>query len=91
MDEVKQVRDKAEALRLYYRQQEGGLEMQNNAADIKLRAERRAGELLKGMEKQGPGDYKRSHDVTVSPKLSDIGISRMQSSRWQMSYFSLTL
>ena len=26
---------------------------------------------------------KRSHDVTVSPKLSDLGIDRRQSSRWQ--------
>ena len=46
-------------------------------------AERRAGEILVGMEKQGPGEYQRLHDVTVSPKLSDLGITRMQSHRWQ--------
>ena len=46
VDEVKRVRDQAEAIRLYVRQQNMGLEMQNNAAEIKLRAERRAGEML---------------------------------------------
>ena len=52
IDEVMQIRDKAEALRAYLRQQGEGLEMQNAAAEIKLRAERRAGELL-GEEQSG--------------------------------------
>ncbi len=47
------------------------------------RAERRLGEMLAAMEKQGPGEYKRSHDVTVCPSLADLGITKMQSSRWQ--------
>ena len=51
IDEVKLVRDQAEALRLYVRQQGEGLEMQNDIAEIKLRAERRAGELLYAMPK----------------------------------------
>ena len=51
-------------------------------AEVKLRAERRGGELLC---EDGPGhggDRKsesRSRDVT----LTDLGVSRMQSSRWQ--------
>ena len=58
-----------------------GLEMQNDVAEIKLRAERRAGELLGEMEKH-PGGL--SHDVTTPPpKLAELGISGMQSSRWQ--------
>ncbi len=54
------------------------------ADEIKLRAERRAGEMLKkmvesgGREKQG-GDRAKSHDVT----LHTLGITRKQSSRWQ--------
>ena len=36
--------------------------MQNECAEIKLRAERRAGELLAGMEKQKPGKYQRRPD-----------------------------
>ncbi len=43
VDEVKEIRDKAEALRIYTRQAGEGLEMQNWCAEIKLRAERRAG------------------------------------------------
>lgn len=85
IDEVKAIRDKAEALRLYVKQQGESLEMQNRCAEIKLRAERKAGELLAESTRQ-PGETDRaimSHDVTLSPKLSDIGISRKQSSRWQ--------
>ena len=36
------------------------------------------------MEKQGPGEYKRSHGVTVAPSLADLGLTKMQSSRWQL-------
>ncbi len=55
------------------------------AAEIKLRAERRAGGMLKEMERRPRGATKkeRSHDVTLPPTLKDIGISKMQSSRWQ--------
>jgi len=41
IDEVKDARDKAEALRLYSIQQRDGLEMQNDIAEIKIRGERR--------------------------------------------------
>lgn len=53
VDDIKQIRDQAEALRLYVRQQGMGLEMQNNIAEIKIRAEIRAGELIKAMKEQG--------------------------------------
>lgn len=57
------------------------LEMQNNIAEIKLRAERRAGELLEEMPGKGThgGDRKSSNTM----QLEDIGISKMQSHRWQ--------
>lgn len=75
VDEVKDVRDKAEALRLYMKQAGHGLEMQNDVAEIKLRAERRAGELL------GEMDLRTGfHDGTLP--LPD-GIDKMQSHRWQ--------
>jgi len=57
------------------------LEMQNQCAEIKLRAERRAGEILKDTIQHG-GDRRsetRSHDAT----LKDSGINKSQSSRWQ--------
>ena len=50
---------------------------------IKVRAERRAGEILEATEKHPGGNPNLSHDVTGSPKLDDLGITRKQSSRWQ--------
>jgi len=52
IDEVKKIRDQSEALRQYARQQKLSLEMQNRCAEIKIRAERRAGEILVDMEKE---------------------------------------
>ena len=57
-------------------------------AEIKLRAERRCGELLADMEKRDGGDAQRTRSQRVTesevpPRLADMGISRMQSSRWQ--------
>lgn len=86
IDEVKAIRDMAEAARVYARQAQLGLNAQNHAAEIKLRAERRAGELLAEMPKRDGGDAARArlHDVTeLPPRLEDIGISRAQSHRWQ--------
>lgn len=84
LDDVLEIRDKAEAIRVYVKAAGEGLDAQNFAAEIKLRAERKAGALLAEMEMQGPGEYQRSHDATVGPpSLSDIGINKTQSSRWQ--------
>jgi hypothetical protein len=90
-DEVKEIRDKASALAAYVRQAGESLEMQNQCAEIKLRAERRAGEMLREMElSKGAAEEgwkTRSHDETASastaPTLSGLGISKSQSSRWQ--------
>ena len=57
VDEVKDIRDKAEALRQYARQAGESLENQNMIAEIKLRAERRAGELLRDMERGEPNPH----------------------------------
>jgi hypothetical protein len=56
-----------------------------HVTDLRPRAERRAGELLAEMkergERQKPGEYKKSHAATIAPKLSDLGITKTQSSR----------
>ena len=58
-----------------------GIEMQNDCAEFKIRAERKVGEFLQQMEKQrGRPSPKRSHDVTL---LRDLGIEKTQSHRWQ--------
>lgn len=94
VDEVKDIRDKAEAMAAYARQAKDQ-ELIQYATEIKVRAERKCGELLSAMEKNkgvrlagsdagaGRGEASRlSHDETTE-KLSDLGISRNQSSRWQ--------
>lgn len=77
VDEVREIRDQAEALRAYARQA-GDIEMLNWVSEIKLRAERRAGEMLGEMPKHN-GDPSL-HGVS---RLSDIGISHADSHRWQ--------
>jgi hypothetical protein len=87
VDEVKRIRDQSEALRQYAKQSRLSLDMQNRCAEIRIRAERRGGDMLKAMEKHPPGPIPmgdRSHDATdLPPSLADLGISKSQSSRWQ--------
>lgn len=93
LDEIRDVRDKAEAVRLYAKKAGHGLEAQNHAAKVKLLAERRAGELLRGMEKAkgaangapgpGRGNKTPSHDESAFPTLADMGLTYSQSHRWQ--------
>ena len=75
--------DKAEVLRQYAAQAGAGLEAQNKCAEIKLRAERKAGEVLAETVSRG-GDRKtgsKSHDGT----LKTLGINKNQSARWQQA------
>lgn len=55
LEEVKRIRDIAQAAHTYAQAAKLGLEAQNHAAEIKLRAERKAGELLAQLkEQEGP-------------------------------------
>jgi len=83
VDEVKDIRDKAEAMAAYARQAKD-TEMIQWVTEIKVRAERRAGQMLSEMPK-AKGELRnssRSHDVTATT-LADLGISKNDSSRWQ--------
>lgn len=81
-DEVKNIRDKCEAIRQYAKQAGESLEMQNNISEIKLRAERKAGEMLKESE-LAKNQWSAGDTMSPAIRLSDIGISKKQSSRWQ--------
>ncbi len=82
VDDAKKVIDLAEAARIYARQVSLGLEAQNHAAEIKLRAQRRAGEILDSME-FSKGAATPSQAVTPLPTHDEIGINRMEAHRWQ--------
>src|SRR6266567_8413556 len=94
VDEVKVIRDKAMALQVYARQAKD-TELIEYATKIRLRAERRAGELLAGMDKaKGSRGQAQGRDVSGgivmeppenddTPTLAEMGISKKQSSQWQ--------
>lgn len=87
--ELKDWRDKTEAVRQYVKNQGVGLDGQNRYAEAKIWIERRLGQVLgdmpkaKGAAKEG---WKtRFHDATALqlPTLADLGIAKTQSHRWQ--------
>ncbi len=79
LDEIKDIRDKAEAVRKYAQAAGMGLEIQNYAAEVKLRAERRAGSLLFKLKLHGGDRSEKTADDRLT--LGDIGITKDQSSR----------
>lgn len=80
MDEVKDIRDRALALEMYARQARN-TDAERQAIQIRLRAERKCGELLAGdIERAARG---RPDKMSDHPTLSDLHISRDQSSDWQ--------
>ena len=87
LDDLKDIRDKAEAIRLYYKRQRDSLDMQNKFAEITLRCARRMGEMLQDMEKQHgarPADTgSLSETPLLPPTLEELGINKSASSRWQ--------
>lgn len=79
--EIKQIRDQAEAVRTFAHNAKLGLELQNQAAEIKLRAERKAGDLLRTMRLKGGDRRSKHHHERLT--LAQLGIDQNQSKRWQ--------
>lgn len=91
IDEVKDIRDKAEAMAAYARQAKD-TELIQHATEIKVRAERRCGELLRtniatpaergemgaATRWGGKSDASTSHQT-----LADMGLTKDESSRYQ--------
>lgn len=92
VDEVKDIRDKAEAMAAYARQAKDS-ELIQYATEIKVRAERRCGELLARTEKnagarlngkdQSGSSVVERCDRRETPTLADMGLSKSESSRYQ--------
>jgi len=86
IDELKNIRDKAEALRLYVKQQKESLGVQNKIAEIKLRCERRIGEMTQAMPKaQGARtDLTSTHEALKSDLLKEAGLRQQQVSKFEI-------
>jgi hypothetical protein len=80
VDEVKDIRDKARAIEMYARQAQN-TDAERQAIEIRVRAERKCGELLASQVEHG-GD-RRSSSAGSNLKLRDMNISGDQSSQWQ--------
>lgn len=92
-DEVKAIRDKTQALAMYARQARD-TEMARWVSDIKIRAERKCGEMLKATaqsgerETTGKGGRDKRQILTrckdlSKPTIADFGIGYIESSRYQ--------
>jgi len=91
--EVKNLADQFSLFKQWLAKQKAGREAINAGAELMLRAERKLGEMLENMEKN-PGSQGQLQGNPVLggnivlppsdiPKLSDIGIAKIQSHRWQ--------
>lgn len=96
IDPIKDLVAKAEAARIYAKQRDLGLAAQNLAAEVRIRAERRLGELLlagpkaKGTRGQlagrdaSGGSVRNPPEDEFVPSYRDLGISKRQAAlgRW---------
>jgi hypothetical protein len=86
VEDALRVADYAESIRYAARQARAGMEAENFAAEVRLRAERRAGELLSQTEKHvggRPSETGRTVLPVYTPKLADLGVTKSASSRYQ--------
>ena len=87
LEDFLSIRDQAKALQECLKIVGASVGASQDAAEVRLRAERSMGKLLCEIDKRDGGDAMkaRSHDATevVPPSLSDLGINKTQSSRWQ--------
>lgn len=81
IEDVRDIRNKSEALRKYVQAIGLGIEALNRVAVAKLRAERKLGKLLEQAKLRGGDRKSKLHDVSL--KLADLGVTHQQSARWQ--------
>jgi phage-related minor tail protein len=87
VDEAKDYRDKAEALRAYAKQA-NNRDAEVQFAEIKVRAEMKCGELLRDMAERGErrtGAQGQSEEASQRVRLADVGVTEKESSRFQQA------
>jgi hypothetical protein len=88
LSESLEIRAFADTLRYAIQHARLGVVLENRATECRLRAERRAGELLREMRERGERDRgqggdRRSRSRPATVKLADLGLTASQSSRLQ--------
>jgi len=88
LDPIRELRDTAAAARVYAKQRGMGQKAQNLAAEVRLRAERRMGEILATMPKyRGAMGNKGGRGAPVErkpddpPTMADLGLDRNEAQR----------
>ena len=86
LDDILTIRNQAVAIKTYMKASGESLLVQNQAAEIKMRAERKAGTITAAIPKSNPGRRKKGLGDSVSPKpkkeiLEDAGLSKKQANR----------
>ncbi len=82
LSEIKRIRAKASALRLEAKA-EADLKTVRLAVELRLCAERKLGEVLGAMVRQGGDRKSAAFGESAQPSLDSLGVSRVESSRWQ--------
>lgn len=89
VEDAEKIRQQVKALEALSKEFKLSREIQVDATELRIRAERRLGKILRGMEKKQGGNYSeqtkelQSLGVTTTPTLSDLGITKNESSKFQ--------
>lgn len=84
VDEVRNIRTVAAAAETYTRQRKLSLEAQNHASELRVRAERRLGELLDEGQRSGVlAPRHRPTEVSTATTLPELGLSRDDASKFK--------
>lgn len=85
VDEAKDIRDRALAFEIYARQAKN-IDAERRACEVRLRAERKCGQLDKQRPKQQGARGKRGSSKEPRdqpPTLADLGVSKRQTHQWR--------
>lgn len=82
VDELLLIRDQAEAFRYAAKQAKESIEAVNNIAEIRIRAERRAGTFL-GVDGPKHGGDRKSESRSTDLTLKKLDVTKNESSDWQ--------
>lgn len=83
IDELKKIKDTADALRAYAVQQGYAIEIQNDINEISMRAKRRIGEISLDIPTTAGNQYAKSDVRTKQSLLEDAGITKQRANEYE--------